>query len=142
MQQIRGTSLYNSILKEELPSKTSWWPPRTKILCLRKVGSSTDINVTGWSVMKNIQESLPEHLQRGSRNIKRPHPHIYHHYNITGHKISIDNFSIMGREDQNLRRTIKEALYIRVNNPSLNRNTEQIPSVIHLGWGSVKHLRT
>ena len=31
------------------------------------------------------------------------------------------NFSIVGREEQNLMRTIKEALYIRVNNPSLNR---------------------
>ena len=30
--------------------------------------------------------------------------------------------SIVGREDQNLIRTIKEALYIRVNNPSLNKN--------------------
>ena len=29
---------------------------------------------------------------------------------------------IVGREDQNLRRAIKQALYIRVNNPSLNRN--------------------
>ena len=47
---------------------------------------------------------------------------IYDHYNITGHKISIDNFSIVGREDQNLMRTIKEVLYIRVNNSSLNRN--------------------
>ena len=47
---------------------------------------------------------------------------IYDHYNITGHKISLDNFSIVVREDQNLMRTIKEALYIRVNNPSLNRN--------------------
>ena len=28
----------------------------------------------------------------------------------------------MGREDQDLMRTIKEALYIRVNNPSLKRN--------------------
>ena len=45
-----------------------------------------------------------------------------HHYNITGHKISLDNCSIVEREDQNLMRTIKEALYIRVNNPSLNRN--------------------
>ena len=44
------------------------------------------------------------------------------HYNITGYNISIDNFSIVGREDQNLIRNIKEALYIRVNNPSLNRN--------------------
>ena len=36
--------------------------------------------------------------------------------------VSIDNFSIVGREDQNLMRTIKEALHIRVNNPSLNRS--------------------
>ena len=32
------------------------------------------------------------------------------------------DFSIVGREDQNLIRAIKEAIYIRVNNPSLNRN--------------------
>ena len=36
--------------------------------------------------------------------------------------VTIDNFSILGREDQNLTRLIKEALYIRVNNPSLNKN--------------------
>ena len=47
---------------------------------------------------------------------------IYDHYNTTGHLVSIDNFSIVGREDQNLMRTIKEALFIRVNNASLNRN--------------------
>ena len=29
---------------------------------------------------------------------------IYDHYNITGHVVSIDNFSIVGREDQNLMR--------------------------------------
>ena len=60
-------------------------------------------------------------MERGSRNIKRPLPHI-DDYNITGHHISIDNFNIVGREDKNLMRAIKEALYIRVNNPSLNRN--------------------
>ena len=36
--------------------------------------------------------------------------------------VTIDNFEIVGREGQNLLRTIKEALYIRVNNPSLNKN--------------------
>ena len=40
----------------------------------------------------------------------------------TGHNVTIDNFSIGGREDQNLSRAIKEALYIRINNPSLNKN--------------------
>ena len=47
---------------------------------------------------------------------------IFEHTNTTGHNINIDNFSIVGREDQNLKRAIKEALCIRVNNPSLNRN--------------------
>ena len=31
-------------------------------------------------------------------------------------------FDIVGREDLNQMRTIKEAIYIRVNDPSLNRN--------------------
>ena len=47
---------------------------------------------------------------------------IYDHFNTSGHTVTIDNFSIVGREDLNLMRTIKEALYIRVTNPSLNRN--------------------
>ena len=47
---------------------------------------------------------------------------IFDHYNNTGHNISVDNFNIVGREDQNLKRAIKEALFIRVNNPSLNKN--------------------
>ena len=59
--------------------------------------------------------------ERFKEHQKVPSP-IFDHYNITGHNISIDNFNIVGREDQNLMRAIKEALYIRVNNPSLNRN--------------------
>ena len=39
---------------------------------------------------------------------KAPSP-IYDHYNTSGHLVSIDNFNIVGREDQNLMRTIKEA---------------------------------
>ena len=39
----------------------------------------------------------------------------------TGHKISIDNFSTVGRDDQNLMRTIKEAPYIRVNNRNIGK---------------------
>ena len=40
----------------------------------------------------------------------------------TGHNLSLDNLNIIGREDQGLARTKKEAIYIRVNNPTLNRN--------------------
>ena len=48
--------------------------PRTNIPSSRKVESYMDTNVTGWSVVKNILESLQEHLERSSRNIKRPLP--------------------------------------------------------------------
>ena len=50
---------------------------------------------------------------------------IYDHFNITGHNVTIQNFSIMGREDQNLCRWIKEALFTRANNPSLNKNIDK-----------------
>ena len=72
--------------------------------------------------MRSTLGNLQELLLKGSRNIKRLPPPIYDHSIRSGHKVNIDNFSIVGREDQNLTRTIKEALYIRVNNPSLNKN--------------------
>ena len=68
-----------------------------------------------------IGESSRTFGERYKEHLKTPSP-IYDHYNITGHETSIENFSIVGREDQNLIRAIKEAIYIRVNNPSLNRN--------------------
>ena len=59
--------------------------------------------------------------ERFREHMKAPSP-IHDHYNITGHELSLNNFSIMGREDQSIARTIKEAILIRVNDPSLNRN--------------------
>ena len=68
-----------------------------------------------------IKESVRTFVERFKEHLKAPSP-IYDHYNTSGHTVTIDNFRIVGREDQNLMRTIKEALYIRVNNPSLIRN--------------------
>ena len=48
---------------------------------------------------------------------------IYGHSNQSGHSNNLDNFTIIGREDHGLAGTIKESIYIRVNNPTLNRNT-------------------
>ena len=74
--------------------------------------------------------------ERFKEHQKAPSP-IHDHCNISSHLVSIDNFSIVGREDQNLMRTIKEALYIRVNNPSLNRNIGKyhLPHI----WDEVLH---
>ena len=68
-----------------------------------------------------IGESSRTFGERYKEHLKAPSP-IYDHHTITGHETSLENFSIVGREDQNLTRAIKEAIYIRVNNPSLNKN--------------------
>ena len=68
-----------------------------------------------------IGESSRSFGERFKEHQKAPSP-IYDHSNITGHQVTIENFNIVGREDQNLSRAIKEALYIRVNNPSFNKN--------------------
>ena len=68
-----------------------------------------------------IGESSRTFGERFKEHLRIPSP-IYDHYNTTGHSTTIENFSIVGRKDQNLIRGNKEAIYIRVNNPSLNRN--------------------
>ena len=47
---------------------------------------------------------------------------MFGHKDSSGHKMSMKNFQIIGREENSMARTIKEAMYIRVNNPTLNRN--------------------
>ena len=58
---------------------------------------------------------------RHKEHLKGPSP-IHVHIQCTGHNATAENFNIIGREDRDLARTIKEAIYIRVNNPSLNRD--------------------
>ena len=59
--------------------------------------------------------------ERYKEHLKTPSP-IYDHYNISGHNITLNDFSMVGREEQNLSRLIKESMFIRVNSPSLNKN--------------------
>ena len=59
--------------------------------------------------------------ERFKEHMKTPSP-IFHHQTASGHITSMDNFKILGREENNMARTIKEAMFIRVNNPTLNRN--------------------
>ena len=86
-----------------------------------------------------IGESARTFAERFKEHQKSPSP-IHDHCNISGHKADINNFSIIGREDQNLTRAIKEALFIRVNDPSLNRNIGKyhLPHI----WDEVLHKTT
>ena len=47
---------------------------------------------------------------------------IYIHESITGHSTSVEDFSILGREDNHFTRSIKESIYIKVNSHTLNKN--------------------
>ena len=63
---------------------------------------------------------MPMHWN-GPQHLKEPSP-IHMHCIQTRCSITPDNFNIIGREDHGLARTIKESIYIRVINPTLNRN--------------------
>ena len=49
-------------------------------------------------------------------------PSIHQHSNHAGHPTSQNNFHLIGREGHGLARNTKESIFIRVNNPTLNRN--------------------
>ena len=68
-----------------------------------------------------IGESGRTFGERYREHMRAPSP-IMDHQNTTGHEVSLDNFSIVAREDNSIARNIKEAIFIRVNDPSLNRN--------------------
>ena len=68
-----------------------------------------------------IVETARTFGERYKEHPKAPSP-IYGHSNTVGHNTTLNNFSIVGREEQNLSRLIKESMFTRVNNPSLNRN--------------------
>ena len=59
--------------------------------------------------------------ERFKEHLKAPSP-IHDHSNTIGHTTSLENFSIVGRKEQNLSRLIKESMFIRVNSSSLNKN--------------------
>ena len=62
--------------------------------------------------------------ERYKEQLKAPSA-IHHHSIQTGHTTNQNNFQIIGREGQNLARNIKESIYFKVNNPSLNNNIDK-----------------
>ena len=83
-----------------------------------------------------IGESARTFGERYKEHLKAPSL-IYEHQNNTGHITSVENFRIIGREDHNIARAVKEAMYIRVNNPTLNRNIGKynLPNL----WDGILH---
>ena len=59
--------------------------------------------------------------ERFKEHLKEPFP-IHHHSINTCHPTTQHHFQIIGREGHDTVKPIKESIYIRVNNPTLNRN--------------------
>ena len=75
----------------------------------------------GWTVMMNMRESTRTFGEKYKEHLKAPSP-IHGHNIIIENITNMDNFSLIGREGLCFAKTIKESIYIRVNNPTLNRN--------------------
>ena len=71
-----------------------------------------------WWIHRGILQNIWRKVQRAPEG---PLP-IHHHNNHTGHPTSQNNFQIIGRKGHGSARNIKESIFIRVNNPTLNRN--------------------
>ena len=69
---------------------------------------------------ENIGETSRTFRERFKKHLKDPS--VIHHNNHTGHPTSQNSFQIIGSEGHGLARNIKESIFIRVNNPTLNRN--------------------
>ena len=90
-----------------------------------------------------IGESARTFEERYREHLKAPPP-IFEHNNATGHTTSVENFKIIGREGHGMARIIKEAIYIWVNSPTLNKNIGKynLPRIWDKVLFSVPELRT
>ena len=87
-----------------------------------------------WWDEEYIGETSRTFGERFKEHLKDPSP-IHHNGNTTKHLTTKDNFQIIGREDHGTSRTITESIYIRVNNPTLNRNIGKFN--LHHMWDRV-----
>ena len=62
-----------------------------------------------------IGKSVRPFEERYKEHLKAPSP-IFENNNATGYTTSVENFTIIGREGHDMARTIKEVIYMRVNN--------------------------
>ena len=92
--------------------------------------SYTSTNAPASTTEQYIGESGRTLGERYKVHLKAPSP-MHLHTSTIGHSVSPECFTIVDREAQGLTRNIKEAMYIKVNDPSLNRNLGkfQLPQV-------------
>ena len=83
--------------------------------------------------MRSTLEKHQEHLgKRFKEHLKAPSP-IHDHSNTLGHTTTLDNFKVVGREEQNLSRLIKR-IHVHKSQWSIpQQEHRQIPSASYVG---------
>ena len=72
--------------------------------------------------------------ERVKEHLKFPSP-IFHHSAATGHPLDSDNFNTIHKDVHSHSKTTKEAMFISVNDPTLNRNLGKY-QLLHI-WDSI-----
>ena len=95
----------------------------SSLLSLWYVYSPTTISISFTTFQSVDMQLLFLYIfgERFKDHLKEPSS-IHQHSMSTGHPTTQHNFQIIGREGHGIARIIKESIYIRVNNPTLNRN--------------------
>ena len=113
------------------PWKPFLWPPRNRDNKLQKSGIIYRFKCLHINCPEEyIGESDRSFGDWFKEHLRAPSPiHLYSH--STGHPVSPNCFIIFNMESQAVTRNIKEAMYIWVNDPSLNRNlgNYQLPHI-------------
>ena len=75
-----------------------------------------------WASVEEYIGNQEGHLAIKLREHLIPPFTIYQHGQMTGHPFDMDCFTIVDRQEYSIMRTIKEAMFLHVNDPSLDRN--------------------
>ena len=78
---------------------------------------------------------------RVNEHLKAPSP-IYLQSNSTGHPLDPDCFNIIHKETHSSSRIIKEAMFIRVNDPTFKQEPRKVPASTYLGQHTTRHANT
>ena len=72
--------------------------------------------------MSNPLGNQPEPLKKRYKEHIMAQSPIFEHNNVTGYTTSVENSRFTGREGHDMPDPSKKTIYIKVNNPNLNRN--------------------
>ena len=120
-KSICGKDGIQTYFKGNTTIKKSSWNPRTRTPRTKKLGNlqlPVQPHCLWWGVHRgDIKDPWWEIHGTPKATLSHPCAHTANRHNTTD-----TSFNIIGREDQGLARIIKESIYIRVNNPTLNCN--------------------